>query len=102
MLSGAAYSYAIGTDGKNSVDEVVLKAVLTRLTDALFSGQRRISDEHVSSGDESSSSEQGAPGWLRWLAHLIKGIDTVVMSALLCQRRKPCLQRGSANNSIEK
>ena len=41
-LSGAACSYAIGADGRSSVDEVVLKAIWTRLTDALalfFPGQ---------------------------------------------------------------
>ena len=75
-LSGAAYSYGIGADGKSSVDEVVWKAVLTRLTDALdwlFPGQRRISDEHVSSGDESSSSEQGAPGRVATLVRPPRG-----------------------------
>ena len=45
----------------SSVDEAVLKAVSTRLTDTLdwlFPGRKRISDEHVSSEDESSGEEQ--------------------------------------------
>jgi len=57
----AACSYAIRADGRSSVDEAVLKAVSARLTDALdwlFPGQKRISDEHVSTGDESSDGEQ--------------------------------------------
>ena len=65
-LPGAACSYAIGADGRSSVDEAVLKAVLTRLTDALdwlFPGQKRIFDEHVSSGDEGSGSEQDESEW---------------------------------------
>lgn len=58
----AACSYAIGADRRNSVDEAVLKPILTRFTDAvdcLFLGQK-ISDEHVSSGDESSGSKKDA------------------------------------------
>ena len=61
-LPGAACSYAIGADGRSSVDDAVLEAVLTRLVDALdwlFPGQRRISDGYVSSGDESSGYEEG-------------------------------------------
>ena len=61
-LPGAACSYAIGADGRSSVDDDVLEAVLTRLVDGLdwlFPGQRRISDEFVSSGDESSDDEEG-------------------------------------------
>ena len=61
-LPGAACSYAIGRDGRSSVDDAVLEAVLTRLVDVLdwlFPGQRRISDEYVLSGDESSGDEEG-------------------------------------------
>jgi hypothetical protein len=73
-LPGAACSYAIGADGRSLVDEAVLEAVLTRLPDALdrlFPGQKRISDEHVSSGDESSGDEQGASEWRRRMFTLI-------------------------------
>ena len=59
-LPGAACSYAIGRDGRSWVDDAVLEAVLTRLVDALdwlFPGQRRISNEYVLSGDESSGDE---------------------------------------------
>ena len=48
-LPSAVCLYAIGTDGRSSVDEAVLKAVWTRLTDTLawlFPGQKRIFDEH--------------------------------------------------------
>jgi len=53
-LPGAACSYAIQADGRSSVDDAVLKAVSIRLTGALdfFPGQKRVSDDHVSSGDE--------------------------------------------------
>jgi OTT_1508-like deaminase len=74
-LPGAACSYAIGADGRSSVDEAVLKAIWTRLTDALawlFPGQKRISDEHVSSGDESSGGEQGESEWRRKVAILAR------------------------------
>ena len=70
-LPGAACSYAIGADGKSSVDELVLKAVLTRLTDALdwlFPGQKKISDEYISSGDESSGTEDGESEWRQEVA----------------------------------
>ena len=63
--------YAIGTDGRSSVDEAVFKAIWTRLTDALallFPGQKRISDDHFSSGDESSGGVQGGSEWRRRLA----------------------------------
>jgi hypothetical protein len=62
-LPGTACSYSIAADGRSSVDKAVLNAVSARLTDALdwlFPGQKRISDEHVSSGDESSDGEQAA------------------------------------------
>jgi hypothetical protein len=65
-LPGTACSYAIAADGRSSVDKAVLKAVSARLTDALdclFPGQKRISDEHVSSGDENSDGEQTASEW---------------------------------------
>ncbi|KAM6491131.1 hypothetical protein JOM56_013370 [Amanita muscaria] len=65
-LPGAACSYAIQADGRSSVDKAVLKPVSTRLTDALdwlFPGQKRISDEYVLNGDESSDSEQGELEW---------------------------------------
>ena len=74
-LPGAACSYAIGADGRSSVDEAVLKASWIRLTDALawlFPGQKRISDEHVSSGDESSGGEQGESEWRRKVATLAR------------------------------
>ena len=44
VLPGAACSYAIGADGKSSVDEAVLKAIWIRLTDVLawlFPDQKR-------------------------------------------------------------
>ena len=70
-LPGAACSYAIGADGRSSVDELVLKAVLMLLTDALdwlFPGQKRISDEHISSGDENSGTEHGESRWRQEVA----------------------------------
>ena len=72
-LPSAACLYAIGTDGRSSVD--VLKAVWTRLTDTLawlFPGQKRISDERFSSGDESSGDEQGESEWRRKMATLAR------------------------------
>jgi hypothetical protein len=77
-LPGAACSYAIQADGRSSVDDAVLEAVSIRLTDALdwlFPGQRRISDEHVSSGDESSDSDQGAPEWRQKVASMAKHLQ---------------------------
>ena len=74
-LPGAACSYAIGADGRSSVDEAVFKAIWTRLTDALallFPGQKRISDDHFSSGDESSGGVQGESEWRRRLAALTR------------------------------
>ena len=74
-LPGAACSYAIGANGRSSVNEAVLKAVLTRFTDVLdwlFPGQKRISDEHVSSGDESYGGEQVASEWRRKVAILAR------------------------------
>lgn len=66
-LLGAASLYAIGADGRSSVDDAVLKGVSTRLRDTLdwlFPGKKRISDEHVLSGDDSSVGEQGLSEWL--------------------------------------
>ena len=74
-LPSAVCLYAIGTDGRSSVDEAVLKAVWTRLTDTLawlFPGQKRIFDEHFSSGDESSGNEQGESKWRRKMATLAR------------------------------
>ncbi|KAM6491130.1 hypothetical protein JOM56_013369 [Amanita muscaria] len=62
-LPGAACSYAIRADGRSSVDKAVLDPVSMRLTDTLdwlSSGQKRISDEYVSSGDDSESSDSWA------------------------------------------
>ena len=52
-------------NGRSSVDDAVIKAVSTQLTDTLawlLPGPRRISDEYVSS-DESFNGDQ-APEWL--------------------------------------
>ena len=65
-LPGIACSYLVGEDGRSSVDIAVLKAVSTRLGDALdclLPGQRRISDEHVSREDEGLNG-QGESEWL--------------------------------------
>ena len=62
-----------GADGRSSVDVAVLKAIWTRLTDTLalfFPGQKKISDNHFSSRDESSGGEQGESEWRRRLAAL--------------------------------
>lgn len=61
-LPRVACSYAVGEDGRSSIDIAVLEAVSARLADALawlLPGQRRIPDQYVSS-DESSSNKQGA------------------------------------------
>jgi hypothetical protein len=74
-LPGAACSYAIQADGRSSVDKEVLRGVSTRLTDVLdwlLPGQKRISDEHVSSGDESSDGEQGVSDWRRKVADVAR------------------------------
>jgi hypothetical protein len=58
---GSACLYAIGADGKSSVDKGVLDAVSVLLEDMLawlFPGRKRISDEHFSSSDETSDSER--------------------------------------------
>jgi hypothetical protein len=65
-LPGDACSYAIEADGRSSIDKAVLEAVGIRLVDTLdwlFPSQKRISDEHVSGGDESSDDEQETPVW---------------------------------------
>ena len=65
-LPGAACPYAIEADGRSSIDKAVLEAVRMRLVDTLdwlFPGKKRLSDEHVSSGDESSDDEQEVSGW---------------------------------------
>jgi hypothetical protein len=65
-LPGAACSYAIEVDGRSSIDKAVLEAVGVRLVytfDRLFPGQRRILDEHNSSGDENFDDEEMSGGW---------------------------------------
>jgi hypothetical protein len=55
-LPGAACSYAVEDDGKSAVDKAVLDGVSIRFKDTLdwlFPGQKRISDDHVSSGESS-------------------------------------------------
>ncbi len=64
-LPGTACGYALGQDGRSSVDAAMLKAVSARLSDMLdwlLPGQRRVSDEHFLSGDEGSDDEKR-----RWL-----------------------------------
>ncbi|THH16633.1 hypothetical protein EW146_g4031 [Bondarzewia mesenterica] len=59
-LPGAACEHAMGQDGRSAVDGAVLRGVSIWLKDSLawlFPGQRRISDEYVSSSDESSGEE---------------------------------------------
>ncbi|KAF5374108.1 hypothetical protein D9615_008811 [Tricholomella constricta] len=73
-LPGAACSYAIGADGRSSVDDAVLELVSTRLTDALdwlFPGQKRISDEHALNGDESSDDGEEPSEWRQRLDELL-------------------------------
>ena len=67
-----------------SIDEAVLKADLARFTDALdwfFPRQKRISDEHISSGDESSGGQQGASLSSFILA---SGVDSVFVCLFVC------------------
>ena len=75
-LPGAACVHAIRPDGKSAVDAVVLDSVVTRLTDTLawlFPAQRRTSDEHVSSGDETSSSEDSEENWRSDVVMVVRG-----------------------------
>jgi len=57
---------AIGHDGKSQVDEVVLRGVQTRFQDTiewLCPGQRRISDQHVSSDESGCGSDEADEKW---------------------------------------
>ncbi|GBE80256.1 hypothetical protein SCP_0214710 [Sparassis crispa] len=57
-LPGPSYAHARIRSGKNVVDAAVLDGVSVRLTDTLawlFPGQKRVSDEHVSTGESSDS-----------------------------------------------
>jgi hypothetical protein len=60
-LPGTACSYAVQRNGESSVDNAVINLVNLRVEAHLawlFPGSRRTSDEHVSSGDESSEDEK--------------------------------------------
>jgi hypothetical protein len=66
---------ALEADGTSSVDEAVLDAVSVRLTDALdwlFPGQKKISDDHVSSGESSDDDER--PSKWRLHVHTLAGL----------------------------
>lgn len=64
-LPGDACPYAMGANGRSTIDARVLSSVSVRLTDTLawlFPGLKRISGEHVSSGDEGSDYESSEEG----------------------------------------
>ena len=70
VLPGAACVHAIRPDGKSAVDATVLDSVVTRLTDTPtrpFPAQRRISNEHVSSGDGTRILKRTGDLMLLWL-----------------------------------
>ncbi|KAI6152620.1 hypothetical protein BKA82DRAFT_4112879 [Pisolithus tinctorius] len=61
-LPGCSYAHACVANGRSDVDIAVMNGVQKRLThtiEKLFPGQRRLSDEHRSSGSESGENDSG-------------------------------------------
>ncbi|THH03284.1 hypothetical protein EW146_g10473 [Bondarzewia mesenterica] len=66
--------------GTSDVDAAVLHGVSVRLTDTLawlFPGQKKISDEHVSSGDDSSDSDDSGKDWREHVYRIGEGSEAV-------------------------
>jgi hypothetical protein len=78
-LPGPAYMLNVDEHGRSDVDAAVLRGVSQRLTDTLawlLPGQKRISDEHVSSDDGSSDSEE-RPDYQAHALMVARGVDVM-------------------------